>query len=126
LLHQDVASVIEKWTRALRFDPDNKFTRELLAKVGLWNDHNVELVSAATLAYAALFLTEGIGLLRRRRWADYLTTIATGSFIPFEIYVLFHEATVTKGLLLAINVAIVWYMIARLRRPRVSTRLKRN
>lgn len=119
LVHQDVARVIEKWIRALRFDPENRFLRDLLAKVGLWNDHYLELLSAGTLAYAALFFTEGIGLLLRKRWAEYLTTIATGSFVPFELYILFHEVTFMKVLLLAVNAAIVWYMIARLRRPRV-------
>jgi uncharacterized membrane protein (DUF2068 family) len=120
LLHRDVATVIEKWIRTLRFDPENKFAHALLAKVGPWDDHSREIVGAGTLAYAALFLTEGIGLLLRERWAEYLTAIATGSFIPFELYILFHEATVMKGLLLAVNVAIVWYLIARLKRSRAA------
>jgi len=119
LLHKDVAMVIEKWIRALRFDPEDKLARALLAKVGPWDDRSLEIVGAGTLVYAALFLTEGVGLLLRKRWAEYLTAIATGSFIPFELYILFQERTVTKGLLLAINVAIVWYLIARLKRPKV-------
>lgn len=120
LLHKDVALVVEKWIRAFRFDPENKLAHALLAKVGPWDDHSLEIVGAGTLVYAAMFLTEGIGLLLRKRWAEYLTVIATGSFIPFELYILFQERTVMKGLLLAINVAIVWYLIARLRRPRAA------
>jgi uncharacterized membrane protein (DUF2068 family) len=122
LLHQDVAKVIEKWIQALRFDPENKFAHAMLAKVGAWDDHGLKVVSAGTSAYAALFLTEGTGLLLRKRWAEYLTAIATGSFVPIEVFVLFREATVVKTLLLACNVAIVWYLVARLKRPRAATK----
>ena len=120
LLHQDVAIVIEKWIRALRFDPENRFAHALLIKAGLWDDRSLKMAGAATFAYAALFLTEGTGLLLRRRWAEYLTAIATGAFIPFELYILFQEATVMRGLLLAFNAAIVWYLVARLKHKRSS------
>ena len=42
------------------------------------------VVAIAALVYAALEATEGVGLALRRRWAEYLTVLATGLFIPFE------------------------------------------
>jgi len=48
--------------------------------------HRIELLAAAVFAYAALFATEGVGLWLQKRWAEYLTVIATTSFIPFEIW----------------------------------------
>src|SRR5436190_17054253 len=47
--------------------------------------HVAELV-IAMVAYALLFTVEGIGLWMGKVWAEYLTIVATASFIPFEIY----------------------------------------
>lgn len=62
--------------------------------------------------YAALELTEGIGLLRRRRWAEYLTLVATLLPIPFiEIPELLAKFTFVRLGALVINSAIVIYLI---------------
>ena len=44
----------------------------------------LKLATAGAFAYAALFITEGTGLLMRKRWAHWLTIIATlgGLVIP--------------------------------------------
>ena len=44
------------------------------------------VAGVAASIYAALFLVEAFGLWAGKRWAEYLTTIATASLIPFEIY----------------------------------------
>ena len=56
-------------------------------------------------------MTEGTGLALRKRWAEYLTIIATGLLIPLEIYELWKTASVLKGALLIGNVAIVLFLI---------------
>lgn len=62
--------------------------------------------------YAALEFVEGIGLLRRRRWAEYLTLIATLIPIPFiEIPELLAKFTDVRLGTLIINIAIVIYLI---------------
>jgi uncharacterized membrane protein (DUF2068 family) len=66
--------------------------------------------------YATLFLVEGFGLWASKRWAEYLTTIATASLIPFEIYELVRHATLAKTIVLIANVAIVIYLIYLLKR----------
>jgi len=64
--------------------------------------------------YAGLFLTEGTGLLLRKRWGEIVTIVITGSFIPFEIYELVvKEFSVFKVLLLIGNVAVLAYLIWR-------------
>lgn len=116
LLHRDVAETLEHWGRAVRIDPENRYLAGLLAKANLVDDHKLKELGGLTLIYAALFLTEGVGLLLRKRWAEYLTTIATASFIPLEIYELCRHATVVKAALLVVNVAIVIYLIITLRK----------
>src|SRR5690242_8786893 len=71
---------------------------------------HVTLLAIGAFAYAALEGTEGIGLAMRRRWAEYLTVIATGVLIPFEAYEVFHHATLFKVGALLLNLAVVGYL----------------
>ena len=72
---------------------------------------NLYLVAAAAAAYAALEGTEAVGLWLGRRWAEYLTFIATVVFVPYEIYELTKSISWLKLLTLAINLAIVIYLL---------------
>jgi uncharacterized membrane protein (DUF2068 family) len=75
----------------------------------------IRLASVASFSYAALFLTEGTGLLMRKRWAEWLTIIATGSLIPFEIYEIVKETTAIRVATLIANIAVVLYLIWRVK-----------
>jgi len=116
LLHRDVADVVERWIDVFRVDPDNRFIHSVLVKILTVNDRSLKEISAGTFAYAALFLTEGTGLLLRKRWAQYFTIIVTGSFLPLEVYELMLHASVAKLLVILLNVAIIGYLVVRLRR----------
>ena len=75
-------------------------------------------ISAGTFFYVTLLLTEGIGLLLRKKWAEYFTIAMTNSFIPFEVYELIKRFTFAKVCVIAINVAAVWYLAAKVIRER--------
>lgn len=81
----------------------------------LWSldRHDVRLLGALSGAYGAVFLVEGVGLLLRRRWAEWLTVVVTGSFIPLEVYELVRHPGAGKIVALVLNVAIVAYLIWR-------------
>lgn len=76
---------------------------------------NVTVLALGALLYAALETTEGVGLARRRRWAEYLTVIATGVLIPFEVREVLVRPTIFRVGALAVNVAIVVYLAYRKR-----------
>ena len=65
--------------------------------------------------YAALFLTEGTGLLLRKRWAEWLTIVATSSLMPLELYELIKEFTAIRLTVLLVNAAVVLFLIYRVR-----------
>lgn len=67
---------------------------KLLIYVG--NFPHLYVVAVAAIIYALLEGTEGIGLAMRRRWAEYLTVIATGVLIPYEVYEVIHRATLSS------------------------------
>jgi uncharacterized membrane protein (DUF2068 family) len=125
LLHRDVAALADHWINAFRVDPHNRYIYWLLAKLPMLNDQKLKELSVGTFIYSAVFLTEGIGLALRKRWAEYFTIITTASFLPLELYELFHHATLPKGVALAINIAVVVYLVRELRRnPTASRREK--
>ena len=108
--------MVERWIHVLRVDPDNRYVHDLLVKMIFVNDRTLKEISAGTFAYAGIFLTEGTGLLLRKRWAQYFTIIVTTSFLPLEMYELARQATIAKALVIAVNIAIVAYLIVNLRR----------
>lgn len=118
LLHRDVAETLARWIAVLRVDPENRFLHGLLVKLGFLDDRKLKEISAGTFFYAGLLLTEGTGLMFRKRWAEYFTIIATGSFIPLELYELSKHPTLAKVVVIGINVTVVWYLVARLLRER--------
>ncbi len=118
LLHRDVAAFVMHWVHVLRVDPDNHYIHRLLAKVFSVSPKQLRELSAGTFVYAALRLTEGVGLVMRKRWAEYLTVIATALFIPLEIYEIILHFTPIKLAVFVVNIAIVWYLAAGLRRTR--------
>jgi uncharacterized membrane protein (DUF2068 family) len=81
----------------------------------------IAALGVGAFLYAALFLVEGTGLWRQRRWAEYLTVVATASFIPFEIYEVVRRITITRMVALVLNIAILVYLIVRLRRRRTMS-----
>jgi uncharacterized membrane protein (DUF2068 family) len=116
LIHQDLASSLHHWIQAIRIDPDNRLVHALLLKLSLLSPKQLEALSIGTFLYAGLRLAEGIGLVMRRRWGEYLTAIATALFIPLEIYELFRHWRVVKLIVLLLNVAVVVYLIREIKK----------
>lgn len=110
-LHKDVASEVEYWLDQFKIDPDNRYIGGLLSKLQLVHSKELKELSALGVAYAALFLTEGTGLLFRKRWAEWLTIVATSSLMPIELYELIEKFTAVRLFALLINAAVVLYLI---------------
>jgi uncharacterized membrane protein (DUF2068 family) len=109
-LHKDVASQVEHWLDQLRIDPDNQFIGPILSKLQLVHTKELKELSALGTGYAVLFLTEGIGLLFRKRWAEWLTIVATSSLMPLEMYERIKEFTAVRLLALLVNAAVVLFL----------------
>jgi uncharacterized membrane protein (DUF2068 family) len=118
LLHKDVAQTVLHLVDVLRVDRDNRFIHGLLNRAFSISPNQLKATSIGTFVYAGLLLTEGAGLLLRKRWAEYFTIITTGGLVPLEIYELSKHVTATKTGVLIVNVAIVVYLVVRVRRTR--------
>jgi len=82
-----------------------------LDKVFSLQGGQLHVLGAAVAAYAILELVEAVGLWMAKRWAEYLTFIATAVFLPLEVYELTKSISVLKILAFVINVVIVIYLL---------------
>ncbi|MDB5303371.1 MAG: hypothetical protein JWM97_920 [Phycisphaerales bacterium] len=119
LLHHDAEEVIRHWAHAVRVGPASHWLDAAIARVTGMSDRRLEVISIATLLYAALFATEGVGLLLRQRWAEYLTVVSTSLLLPLEVYELVRRWHVSKVhvsnvVVLVLNLLIVAYLAWRL------------
>jgi uncharacterized membrane protein (DUF2068 family) len=116
-INADWEQTLSRLIRSFNADPDSKYFTALLTKVGHLSPKRA-LVVVGTACYGVLFCVEGLGLLRKKRWAEYLTVIATSSFVPLEVYELIKQVTATRVIVLILNVAIAIYLIIRLKRDK--------
>ncbi len=101
----------------LNLDTDETIIEQVFFRllVMIGNFPHMSLLAIGAFAYALLEGTEGIGLAMRRRWAEYLTVIATGVLIPFEAYEVVHKVTLFRVGALLLNLAVVGYLAYRKR-----------
>lgn len=82
-----------------------------LNKLFATNPTRLLLTGVALSAYAVLEGTEAVGLWRGRRWAEYLTLVATTLLLLPELYELTTKISVLKILTLVVNAAVVVYLL---------------
>lgn len=78
------------------------------------------LLGTVASGYALLYLVQGVGLWRGKRWAEYLVVVEGGLLLPLEGWELAHRFTPFKLGVLAANLAIVAYLVRVLRRRPAS------
>jgi uncharacterized membrane protein (DUF2068 family) len=114
--HTDWAGEITHLGQKLGLDPKANWFQRLIEKVSKISTSQGEVFGIAALAYGALEGVEAYGLWLRRRWGEWLTVIATSLlFIP-ELWELSKSASPLKVGALLVNIAVVAYLIWRLRR----------
>src|SRR5256712_2578178 len=108
---------LAQWSTRLHIDPDGGYLGPALQAIAARDWRQLELARAGLFVYGALFLTEGTGLVLRKRWAEYFTVIATGSLIPLDAYEIVRRPDRLRITACLVNEAIVCYL-ARGIRPR--------
>jgi uncharacterized membrane protein (DUF2068 family) len=101
----------------LNLDAGANFIELLLDRLILFiaSFSHINVLAMVAIAYALLEGTEGVGLAMRRRWAEYLTVIATSILIPYEVYEVLSHTTLFRVGALLLNIAVVGYLAYRKR-----------
>jgi uncharacterized membrane protein (DUF2068 family) len=111
LLHKDVGDVISQLADHLRFNPESRLVNFILDKASLIDDRLLRRIGEVGFIYAALDLTEGIGLYFEKAWAEYLTLVITASFLPWEVIEISRRVTPIRVGLLVINAVVFFYLL---------------
>jgi uncharacterized membrane protein (DUF2068 family) len=110
VMHKDIDDVISHLGDLLRFNPESRFVNFLYDRASLINDPLLKRIGALAFSYAGLSLAEGIGLYLEKAWGEYLTLAITASFLPWEIFEVFHRLTWVHVVLLIVNMLVCIYL----------------
>lgn len=87
--------------------------REMLAGI---TPGTMQLIAAGSVLYGLFSFVEGFGLFLRAGWAGWMAIVESGVFVPVELFDLSRKFTLTMTVILIVNVAIFWYLLANRRR----------
>ncbi|HUY80808.1 MAG TPA: DUF2127 domain-containing protein [Acidobacteriaceae bacterium] len=110
LLQQGVVDELTRLVIALRFDPEGRVASLVLNHAALMSPHRLKEISAVVFAHASLDVLEGVGLVLRKTWAEFVTAVVSAFFLPLEIYSLVQHVTWVRVTITLINLAVVAYL----------------
>jgi len=122
LMRSSQLDALAHWIEGLPLRHGHVLLNRLLDELFQFGPRKFIAIGVGALVYASLFLIEGWGLWSGKRWAEYLTVIATTSLIPFELFEVVRNPTLLRIGALALNIAIVAYLVWLLRRERTHGR----
>ncbi|HOW67859.1 MAG TPA: DUF2127 domain-containing protein [Candidatus Paceibacterota bacterium] len=111
LAGDDLATLFERMIRWIRLDPESAFFSGLAEKLDQITPTNIRWVAAGTFFYSLFSLIEGFGLAMRVSWAGWMAIGESAFFIPIELFDLHRHFTWTVFIILAVNIAIFWYLL---------------
>ncbi|MCX4765059.1 DUF2127 domain-containing protein [Streptomyces sp. NBC_01275] len=113
-LFDEYLDVFRPVFRHFHYDLDHSPVVGTIQKTFGYRHSTLLLVAVLLLAYALIELVEAVGLWYARRWAEYLTVVATAAFLPLEIYELTEHVSWLKIATLVLNVlAVVYILLAK-------------
>lgn len=122
LVHRNVQQLAEALVAHAHLNPASHAPRVFLDYAGKLDDAHLMQLAAAALAYSAVRLVEAYGLWYERSWGEGLAAASGAVYLPFELRELVHRPSLLSAGLLAVNLAVVAFMIYSLRQRRATRR----
>ena len=141
IVHKDTEVELRKFVHVFRIDSERGIVKDLLERAGAITPGQKKVGGILAAVSGCMFCIEGVGLMLRKKWAEYFTAILTSGGIPIELYEIFHQTShavnsdviklvpeeqraafvLDKMMLLKIgalllNSLIVWFLVSHLRR----------
>ncbi|HUJ00006.1 MAG TPA: DUF2127 domain-containing protein [Usitatibacter sp.] len=111
LIHRDAQHVADVIVHHLHLNPAKHYPRIFLHLAEHLTDARLWLLVAGASAYSAVRFVEAYGLWRQRWWAEGFAALSGAIYMPFEIWRLAHGGTLVPAIALAINAAVVAFMV---------------
>jgi uncharacterized membrane protein (DUF2068 family) len=116
LMHRDLPAVATHWLSRLSIDPNSRFGLFVLRKVLALHAQRLHWAAMILFGYTVIAGVEGVGLIMRRAWAEWLTVVTTAAMIPLEVVEFAHRFTWVRLTILLLNIGVVVYLVWRIRR----------
>jgi uncharacterized membrane protein (DUF2068 family) len=110
-----LSSKLVTWVEARPAGLEHYVVNWVLQTLSGLSESRIHALRVVTFAYAAVFAIEGVGLWMQKRWAEWMTTLVTGSLIPLEIWELMVRPNFGKAAVVIANAAIVVFLIWHVR-----------
>jgi uncharacterized membrane protein (DUF2068 family) len=95
----------------LHFNLDDSGVVHTIQRVLALEAKTLVWIAVGLSAYALIEIVEGVGLWYAKRWAEYLTVVATAAFLPLEVRELTEKVTWLRVGALVFNVLAVIYLL---------------
>jgi uncharacterized membrane protein (DUF2068 family) len=134
--NKDLPDLFNQFLQWVHLDPERRFFIAIADWLNTITPTNMRAVALGMFLCGLFLLVEGLGLAFRAKWAIWVTIGESAFFIPIEIFELvrhrpleasgqlrpelFPHPEIGLAIVLALNVAIVWYLFQnrhRLFRP---------
>lgn len=113
-LFEDDLTAFKPVADHFNYDLDHSPIVDSIRKTFDYKKSTLHIVAGALLGYALIEIVEGFGLWWGKRWAEYLTVVATAAFLPLEVYELTEKVSYFKIATLALNIlAVLWILLAK-------------
>ena len=110
-IHRDLGDAALQLARRLRVDPDGRLISWVLDRLDTITALRLKQIGVATFFYAILRMTEGIGLVMEKVWAEYLTVGVTTAFLPWELYEIARHPDWVRVSVLVANLIVLAYLV---------------
>jgi len=118
LAHSDVIGLAYALIGHYHLDPDAHYPQLLIETADWVATSNLYNIVALSVCYAIVRLAEAYGLWKDRVWAEWLAALGGALYLPFELIHLVKHTTITNASVLIGNLAVVLFMVYRLRARR--------
>jgi uncharacterized membrane protein (DUF2068 family) len=115
LLDRDVAEWFSAFVARHNIDAENHYVHSIIEKLTGMTNNKLIAFSIGAFLYSTLQFTESIGLWFEKRWAEFLTVIATCLMVPVELYEIYERFTWVRIGILILNLFVIWYLATRLK-----------
>ena len=116
LAHQDLQALGERLVTHLHLNPASRYPRIFLHALAATGDARLGWLMAGALVYALLRFVEAWGLWHGRGWAQWLAVASGAIYLPLEVVELARGVSALKLFTFGLNLAILAYLTAVLRR----------
>ena len=120
LVHVNLGDLALRAATFLHADPEGPTMLMLQDRADTVSGHQLRQAGGLALAYSMVSVTEGVGLLMEKTWAEYLTLVLTICGLPLELFEIFRKPTATKFGVLVFNLLILLYLLWFIRRSKMQ------